>query len=420
MGTWLQNHVVALLRWSERYTKTDMVYLASGGFWLVLEQMAGMLLSFALAIAFGHFASKDLYGNYKYILSLAGILSAVSLSGLGDAMGQSVTKGFDGVLMQSFRLQLRWSLPFVFATLATSCYYFWIAQNEFVAGSLIIVALLQPLLSSVSYFAGFFYAQKDFVRGSLYSIGMNALTFLALLSALFLGERAIILVGTYFAAKTLFTAYGFWKAYTHRRNDTEDTSLFGFSAHLSAMNVIGAIADKIDSVIIFTLLGPAQLATYAFAIAMPEQLKGVMKNLYGLALPKFAERTFAEIRDGLKKKAVLISVLLGIAICAYILAAPYLFAALFPLYMEAVPYSQWYATSILLAGLPPVIIAAFTAHKKTRALYLSNNVPSFILILALVLLVPLFGLVGAIASQIIFRLAIFGVTMTLLFRMRAE
>ncbi|MEN9413437.1 MAG: hypothetical protein RLZZ342_524 [Candidatus Parcubacteria bacterium] len=400
----LQARIVALLRWSEKYTKTDMVYLASGGFWLVLEQAAGMALSFALAIAFGHFASKDMYGNYKYILSLAGLLSAVSLSGLGDAMNQSVARGYDGALTQSLRLQARWSLPFVLVTLGTAAYYSWIADNEFVAGSLVIVALLQPVLASVSIFASFFYAQKDFVRGSLYSIGMNTITFLALLAALFLGERAIMLVGTYFVVKTLAAAYGFWKAYRHRRNDTEDPALFGFSAHLSAMNVIGAIADKIDSVIIFTLLGPAQLATYAFALAIPEQIKGVAKNLYGLALPRFAAREVSDIQQTIWRKLFLVLGSTAIVVLIYIGAAPALFVFLFPIYTDAITYSQWYALSILPASIVPILAAALTAHQKTRALYISTNGSSIVLIMALLILIPWFGLAGAIAAQVIYRL----------------
>jgi len=396
--------IVTLLRWSEKYTKTDMVYLASGGFWLVLEQAAGMALSFALAVAFGHFASKDMYGNYKYILSLAGLLSAVSLSGMGDAMNQSVARGYDGALMQSLRLQIRWSLPFVLVTLGTAAYYSWIANNEFVAGSLVVVALLQPFLASVSVFASFFYAQKDFARGSLYSIGMNAVTFLALLAALFWGERAIMLVGTYFFAKTLAAAYGFWKAYRHRRNNTEDPALFGFSAHLSTMNIIGAIADKIDSVIIFTLLGPAQLATYAFALAIPEQIKGVVKNLYGLALPRFAVREIEDIRAAMWKKLLIILGSTSLVVLIYTIMAPTLFTWLFPVYIDAIGYSQWYALSVLPASVVPILLAALTAHQKTQALYVATNGSSIVLIIALVTLIPVFGLSGAIAAQIIYRL----------------
>jgi O-antigen/teichoic acid export membrane protein len=281
--------------------------------------------------------------------------------------------------------------------------------NDFVAGSLIIVALLQPLLSSVSVFAGFFYAQRDFVRGALYSTLVNGVTFCALLIALFLGERAIILVGTFFLVKTLIAAYCFLKARRAMRNTNEDPHLLQFSTHLSLMNVIAAIADKFDNIIIFSFLGPTQLATYAFAIGAPEQIKGVMKNLYGLALPKFAERSLSETQESVWGKLGLLTLILAGGMGVYALIAPFLFAVLFPIYLDAIPYSQWYALSIVFSGIPPIATAALTAHKKTRALYITTNTAPFVLIGALIVLVPPFGIAGAVASQIVYRMVNAGV-----------
>lgn len=403
MVTWLQNHVVALLRWSEKYTKTDMVYLASGGFWLVLEQVSGVLLSLAVAIVFGNFAGKDIYGNYKYVLSLAALLGAVSLSGLGDAVGQAAARGKDGAILQGFKLNLRWSGPFVLATLALAAYYVFVADNLFVALSLVIVAFLQPLSASALFFPSFLYGQRDFVRGSLYSIAMNISTYGAVLVALFLGQRAILLVATYFIARTIAALFFTWRAHRQARNTEKDEGLFSFGAHLSLMNIIAIIADKFDSIIVFSLLGPAQLATYTFALAAPEQLKGVIKNLYGLALPKFAERPLSDIQRTIWPKLGLLTLSVAALMGIYILAAPLLFSYLFPIYLDAVPFTQWYALSVIVTGVSSVLLSALTAHKKTRELYVVSNGAPLLLIVSLAFLVPLFGIAGAVAAQMLFR-----------------
>lgn len=405
----IQGTLVRFLRWSEKYTKTDMVYLASGGFWLILEQISGIILSLAVAIAFGHYAGKDTYGNYKYVLALASLLGAVSLSGLGDAVGQAVAKGKDGALKQGFWMNLIWSGPFVLASLGVSAYY-WAQGNPFVAGSLIIVAFLQPVVASSSFFASFLFGQKDFARGALYVIAENVLTYGAVLGALFFGERAILLVATYYLANALASLFFTWKAQKHARNTIPDENLFSFGAHLSVMNILGAIADKFDSIIIFTLLGPAELATYAFALAAPEQIKGLIKNTYGLALPKFAVRNLAEIRDTVWAKIGLLALALVAVMGAYILAAPYLFDLLFPIYKDAVVYSQWYALSIVFASATPVLTAALTAHKRVQSLYIINNGSSIILVILLIFLVPSYGIGGAIAAQLIYRFAMGAIT----------
>lgn len=45
----LQHRIYKLLRWSQRYTRTDMVYLAKGGTWLSLAQGVATLAGLARA-----------------------------------------------------------------------------------------------------------------------------------------------------------------------------------------------------------------------------------------------------------------------------------------------------------------------------------------------------------------------------------
>lgn len=413
----LKTRLTAVLRWSERYTKTDMVYLASGGFWLVLEQAVGVFSSLFIAVMFGHFAGQDTYGNFKYIVSLAGLLSALSLSGLGNAVAQSTAKGFEGALAEGFWVNLRWSGPFVLGSLAVAAYY-GITGNQFVAASALIVAALQPFLSSALLFNAFFTGKRDFSRSALYMSVFNIISALVVVLALFLGGRAIAIVGAYFVSRTALALYLAWRARRHARNSERDPGLFNFSAHLSLMGLIGAIGDKFDSIITFTLLGPAGLAVYTFAIAAPEQLKGVVKNMHGLAMPKFAAQPLAQIQRTIWPKiALLCLVLLGLA-GLYAAAAPYLFAFLFPVYVEAVPYSQWYVFSIAFTSFTSVLEAALYAHRKTRELYISTNVGPIVLIASLVILVPAFGIAGAIASQFFYRITD-AITVAFLF-MRAK
>jgi O-antigen/teichoic acid export membrane protein len=253
MITRLQSIVTSLLRKSEKYTKTDMVYLASGGSWLLLEQISGVVLSLGVAVIFGHVAGKDLYGNYKFVLSLAAILGAVSLSGLGEAVGQAAARNKDGALMQAFRLNLAWSGPFFLASVALSSYYF-LSGNQFVGGSLLLVAFCQPIAASSSFFVSFLFGQKDFARGSLYMIAESSITYGAVIIALLIGERAIMLVAAYFVSNAMASLYFTWKARLRARNNDKDEGLLNFGAHLSVMNALAVIADRFDSVIILAFL----------------------------------------------------------------------------------------------------------------------------------------------------------------------
>ena len=108
----LKDKSLKVLRSLESYTKTDMVYLTQGGFCAVFSQIIVSCGTFLLAIAFAHFVSKESYGQYKYVLSLAGILGTFTLNGLGTAVVKSVAEGFEGTLRYAFWENIKWSVLF--------------------------------------------------------------------------------------------------------------------------------------------------------------------------------------------------------------------------------------------------------------------------------------------------------------------
>src|SRR5688572_902048 len=112
-----------VLRWSEKYLKTDMVYLAKGGFWLTLGQAVSSAAGVLLIIGFANLLPKEAYGTYKYVLSIAGVLAAFSLTGMSVAVTQAVARGMDGMLRVAAKIQLRWGLLVTLAASAFGIYY---------------------------------------------------------------------------------------------------------------------------------------------------------------------------------------------------------------------------------------------------------------------------------------------------------
>ena len=397
----MQAGAVRLLRWSEKYTKTDMVYLAQGGFWLTLELVVAAVFSLLLAVVFGHYAGKDLYGNYKYVLSIASILSAVSLSGISTAITQSTARGKEGALRQGFWLTLRWSIPMMLLAVCVAVYYF-LQGNAFVGVSMLVVAALSPLVYSFSLFDNFLIGRREFSRSAAYSMFGNFATSAVLVLALFLGQRAIILVVVYFIVNVATNAFFYIRTVRSARNASTDPEMLGYGFHLSLMGIIGAVADKIDSIVIFSLLGPAQLAIYTYAIAIPEQIKGIIKNIVPISMPKFAQRSIPEIRATIWNKVIVLGLVLVAVAALYIVAAPLFFRVLFPVYMGSVGYSQMYMLSLIFSFITP-LSSVFQAHKKTKELYILSNVPAIVLIVTLPVLASLYGIAGAIAAQIVYR-----------------
>ena len=63
----LKAFVTRVLLKAERYTKTDMLYFAKNGSWLIFAQISIALLALTLSVIFANFIPKDVYGTYRFL-----------------------------------------------------------------------------------------------------------------------------------------------------------------------------------------------------------------------------------------------------------------------------------------------------------------------------------------------------------------
>lgn len=411
-----KERLFSLLRWSEKYTKTDMVYLARGGFFSAFSQAVGLVATLALAVAVSHFIPKESYGTYKYILSIVSILSLFSLNSIGSAVFQSAAQGFDGALIKGFWENIRWSAVVFFGAAVLATYYF-VMGNSVLAIGILIGGSCSPLLASASLFGSFLGGKKDFLRQTLYGIFDTTIPIGIFIGVVMLTGNPVILVATYFATNTLAALYFFRrtvKVYQARMH-THDESMLAYSKHLSFMGIINGIASSIDQVLIFHFLGGAQLAIYNFAIAIPDQFKSPAKNIGAMLQPRFVARTAHDIKRGMNRKLLLMTAGSIAITVLYIVCAPFIFRTLFPQYLEAVWYSQLYALWLLTISLDPVS-TYLVARKLTAELYVNTVVYSVVQISGIVVGVLMWGIAGVIVARILTRVVIAGLNYVLYYK----
>jgi O-antigen/teichoic acid export membrane protein len=402
-----KQRLVDLLRWSERYTKTDMIYLAKDGSWLGLGQLFSTAAAFVTAIAFANLISQDIYGQYKFVLSVAGILTIFSLQGLSSAMVRAVSQGARDVLVSGVLTHLKWSVGMAIAAAATALYYF-LNENQVLGWSLVIVALLHPLLSAVKLYDSYLEGKKDFARQTYYKIAQAIIAAAIIVAVLFYTGNPIAIVLAYYGSATVLALIGFFlvkRRYAEHANLSLKPEILSFSKHLSLMDIFGKVAEHLDKVLIFHFVGAAPLAVYSIATAPIAQINGLGKILNTLALPKLSQRPLAEIKASIHRKALLILLTAGAIVAAYIIAAPFLFELLFPQYLDSIALSQWSALTLL--ALPLMIYQqTFMAHARKRELYIQKTSSPVIKIALLAVLTPLYGVAGVIAAVLIAKAAL--------------
>ena len=152
---------VAFLRWSEKYFKTDMVYLTSGNFWMLAGRLVGTGSGIILTLAFANLLPKEVFGIYKYVISAAGFLMAFSLPGLGTAIVRAVAQGSTGIIKKTLPAGLRWSLIGSTLALGGAGYYF-VMGNIVLGTSFTLIALYLFFSNYGGLAKSFLQGKKDF------------------------------------------------------------------------------------------------------------------------------------------------------------------------------------------------------------------------------------------------------------------
>ncbi len=399
----IKNKAKKFLLWSQKYTKTDMLYLAKGGFWLGSGEVVASIFSFALAVTFANLIPIETFGTYKYILSIAGVLSVLSLPGLSTSLTRSIARGYDGSLMPTVKTAVKWASLGGMASLAVGLYYF-LNNNSVLSTAFFLIAALIPLKNAFSLYRAYFEGKKLFKTETLYVVITQIISSGALIAMLFLTKNLFAILLTYFIPGILATLIFLIK--TIRlipKNSTKDPETINYGKHLSAMKFLGMVTERLDTILLWNLLGASSVAVYSFALAPIGQIKSYANNILPLAFPKLAQSTHKQLRKTLPYKLfVMFSIILAITL-TYILAAPFLFKIFFPQYMSSVLYSQVFALSMLFMPRN-LLMESFVALGEKKKLYLVNIIIPIIRIVLLITLIKFFGIWGAIYAFLLTQL----------------
>ncbi|OGZ42296.1 MAG: hypothetical protein A3C80_00475 [Candidatus Ryanbacteria bacterium RIFCSPHIGHO2_02_FULL_45_43] len=401
----------------ERFLKIDTAYVARGSFWLILGKAIGTIIALALSMLYARFLLKDAYGDYRYVLSVLGLLGVFALPGMGVAIRRAVSRGYDYAFIRGARIILFSSFGITLSGILIGSYLFW-QGNAVLGAAFVIASFIAPFNESLSVWRGFFEGKMKFRKKTYYNIWAHVIYGLSMMSAMVAiivwklphAQSMILLISTYFLSHAIPSAIFYRKTVRLiSKESVDDPESIRYGLKLSALYVPQTASNYLDAIILYNLLGSSALAVYSFAIAIPEQMKAFLSTVQTVVFPKLSlktndRHTTQELKKTLPGKALKASILTGVLVVIYILAAPVLFRVLFPKYMESVLFSQIFTLSLIPFPFG-VFNAALKAEGNMKKIYAYNTAVPFIQILALLVLIPSYGIWGAVGGRIIGRFA---------------
>ena len=410
----IKNLIHKLLIKSQKFTGTDNVYIASQGSYLVIGNAISSVSSFLLALAFARLLPKEIYGQYRYILSIMGIIAICALPGLENTIIQAVARGFEGSFKKILKTRFKWGLWGSLASLIVAA-YFLIKQDNNLAACFLIAGIFFPIMETTGSYLSYLIGKKLFSIQVKYGTLSQIIATIITIITLFLTKNLIILVLMYFLSNTVLRIYFLLRTLKKNPpNEKDNPQFIPFGKHLTVMRIMLTISGQLDKILLFNVLGATQVAIYSFAELPSRQIGSLLKNLRLLALPKFATRTRKEIRKTLLKKVAKSALLIIPVIVIYIIIAPYAFKIFFPQYLDSIFYSQLFMLTLI--AFPATMIAlSFEAKLMKKELYQLTVISPIIRIILLIILTSFWGLLGTVLAQLISR--VFDIVFTLfLFR----
>jgi len=381
------------LLWSQKYTGTDMIYVARSSFWYFFGKFFFFLTSFAVMIAVANWLSKETYGAYRYVISTAAILNIFALPGLNQALVRAVAKGKERMYKIVGKTKFKWSLIGSLICLAIAGWYF-INQNLQLTTAFVITGLFFPLRYTFLIFLRFWQGKERFDIQNKYDVIAQTLMTAGFIPFIFFTDSLVWILFGFFLTRAIGHGIFYFITYRKASDENEDKETISFGKHLTVMGALNTIANQIDKLIIWQFLGPIAVATLSFAQQPLSKIEGLIP-ISSISLPRLSKKNIKETKNSLLNKFYKLLLIFIPGIILIILIVPYLYRFLFPAYTDSVPYFRVLCIGLVFAPFT-LLSTSLLASMKKRELYIIRTISPIFKIILFLALIPFYGIWGVV------------------------
>ncbi len=398
-----------------RLFRLNLSNILESGIWLTAYQTIVTISLFISSVAFANLLTPDSYGQYKYIMTIASIMSSLAPLGLATGVTKYTSEKFDGSFPLAVKKNLLLSGLFVLGNILVSTYYLY-NENQIIGWSILGIGLIYPFIHSVNMYSAFLVGKKKIKEFSIYT-GLSVFIVSMFMTISIVYIKNIIALVYINSFVTLLINYYLYKRtikYIENENVPNQSEFTSYGLHQSGISLLSTISSQLDKVLVFQQIGSAPLALYSLATAIPDRIQSFFKSSTNIILPKFAEKSIREIKNNVIRQMFIFAIISLIGTIVYIISAPYIYKILFKQYSDTVLYSQVLALGIFtITSIIP--LSALRVKNKNKELYIhtiiTNVGQTFLNVLGI-----FYGIWGIVFAQILGGILSLVVSTILLFK----
>jgi O-antigen/teichoic acid export membrane protein len=354
--------------------------------------------------------SKEGFGEYNMVLNTVGILTIFSLSGLNNSLMQAVARGYPGTYRTT--VPIAFGSSFLGSVILLGMGGWFLTQGEEQIGlGLLVAAALFPFAHGLVQWKSVVTGSGRFGKLLVHDGAASVLTYGSIIGSVHLypGQYVFPIVLTL----AVPAVYNIALTIVNLRQIPADAPVeeqnVRYGIKTTVYSGLGAIGSNIDRVLLFWFLSPTALAVFVAAGRIPDLLSGTMQDVAAVLAPRLAKH--GAYTNRLDRIFGLLSLLYGAVIVLFAFAAmPYVVTFLFGAnYADAIPYAQALTCSVAVGNLANLRFRFVRSRIDARGFRDITLVSSAVRLGAFLVLVPPFGLVGAVIGTFLYRLALMGV-----------
>lgn len=382
--------------------------LARDSLWALGGDLALKLSALGIIVILTRALDKEEFGQYGLGVSIVAFLSIAALPGAAGAIVQSVARGYPGSYRSVTRLALRTTAVGILFGFAVGIALVAVFDQSTVGRLIIVASAGLPATHGLIMWESPLAGTRRFREQAKFRLLTGILRLGAVAAMVVLTDVDAVLA---FGAMTVGSIVAnLVPTVVHLRSIPRDAPSEGgierFALQTSIWLAINRVANHLDKVLIFAVVSPTGLAIYVAADRVAELTKTMLQTVVGVLVPRFAVTD--RLEPSTERRLRFVSLIAGAGLIVLSVSVlPFAFPAAFTSeYDGGIIYAQLLTISLALS-IHATVMFSYIRSKRDNVGFRDVTATSSVVRIALVLiLVPTFGLGGAVAATVAYRIAI--------------
>lgn len=366
-------------------------------FWSNINQGVTTAFALAVSIVLTRLGSKELYGQYLFILGIFGLFSIISVPGVRICVFRTAAQSYDGVYRKATRFSFLWSLLGI-PLLVIAGILIYLFKTKILGISLIAVSLFFPFEVSLQNWMLFLKGKSAFWKLAFYNSIKLLIILVTVTASIAFTKNIVVILVAYFLVNSGFNILYHLKTLNSLKNDEVDEGWKRQSLALTIVILSSIIFGRVDVVLIGALLPFGEVAIYGLVMKFTDVFFRIIQSTVEAVVPNLYQSKKITIRYFYK--FFLLSFLVPIILYPLI-KYPVLF-----LYgrqcSDVVGFSQLYVAVIPFCFLNMIATHFMIKYKLNREINLSRIISMVSVVVLYATLIPLYGILGGVISSMLY------------------